>query len=427
MLRLTSLLNDAFKTRFKYGLLGLLMAIAFCLLDSSLFGQITHADVVDQRIRQNRTGDLVVQVVDAQGGAIANASITIEQTAHYFPFGTALSSEIFQSRTNPVEQKQYLKLAKQLFNASVHENALKWYATEPNKGQISYADADRILQWSEQNRLRLRGHTLFWAVEKWNQPWVRALNNQELRQAVQHRTIEICTRYRGRITEYDVMNEMLHGDFYQKRLGDRIVDDIFKWCKQADPNARLYVNDYNILNGQELDRYVEQIRSLLKRGVPLGGIGVQGHIREAITTDRIQKSLDTLAQFKLPIKITEFDVVADSEVAKARVLKDVYQVAFSHPAVAGILMWGFWAGAHWEPAAAIYKRNFQLTPAAIAYHDLVFNQWWTKASGQTNQSGQFSTRAFLGQFQVTVKLNGQSIQQSFTLTPSTKTPLLIRL
>lgn len=420
-------LGYVWQKRCRYLVLGLLLAIALCFLHPPLPGQsMTATDALDARIRQLRTGDLVVRVVAADGRAIANATVNVEQTAHHFPFGTALSTEMFQPRANPADQQRYLDLARRLFNASVHENALKWYATEPTKGQVSYADADRILQWSDQNGLKMRGHTLFWAVDKWQQSWVKALNHQELRQAVQQRTVEICTRYKGRISEYDVMNEMLHGDFYQQRLGEQIVDDIFKWCKQADPNVRLYVNDYNILNGRALDRYVEQIRALLKRGVPLGGIGAQGHIREAITADRIQKSLDTLAQFGLPIKVTEFDAVG-SEAEKARILSDVYRVAFAHPAVAGIFMWGFWEGAHWEPPAALFKRDFQPTPAALVYQDLVFKQWWTQVSGQTNANGQFSTRAFFGRFRVTVRVGDRIVQQSFAFTPENKAPLRIQL
>jgi GH35 family endo-1,4-beta-xylanase len=270
--------------------------------------------------------------------------------------------------------------------------------------------------------MTMRGHTLFWAVEKWNQPWVRQLSDRDLRIAVENRTREVCSRYRGRIGEYDVLNEMLHGDFFQRRLGEAIVDEMFRWCRESDPNARLYVNDYNILDGRELDRYIEQIRTLRQRGVPVGGIGTQAHFSEPITADRIQQSLNTLAQFGLPIKITEVSVIANSEAEQARILTDLYRVGFAHPAVTGILMWGFWEGAHWRPSAAIFKRNFQPTPAAKAYQDLVFRQWWTTVTGKTNQSGTLTTRGFYGRYQVTVTANNRTIQQIFSLLPQEASP-----
>ncbi|WP_230966656.1 endo-1,4-beta-xylanase [Nostoc commune] len=347
---------------------------------------------------------MVIQVVNSKQQPVSGVEVKVEQVAHEFEFGTALSTQMFAQGANPNDQAQYFNLSRQLFNATVHENALKWYATEEKRGHVNYADADRILSWSEAHSLPLRGHTLFWEVEKWNQPWLKSLSKEELRLAVERRATEICDRYRGRIYEYDVLNEMLHGDFFRQRLGEDIVKTMFERCHAADPNAVLYVNDYNILNGRRLDDYVQQIRLLLAQGVPVGGIGIQAHIlRENITPAQIQHSLDTLAQFNLPIKITEFSTVANTEQEQAKILLHLYQIAFAHPMVKGILMWGFWEKAHWVPQAAIFDRNFQPKLAAKVYKELVFQQWWTRSSGITNQNGQFSTRAFFGQYRVTVK------------------------
>lgn len=301
-------------------------------------------------------------------------------------------------------------------NSSVHEDALKWYSTESERGQINYADADRILAWSDRNYpLPMRGHNLFWEVERWSQPWLKQLSNDDLRQAVYNRATDICTRYRGRIVEYDVLNEMLHGNFFRSRLGDRIVDNMFARCAKADPHARLYLNEYDILNRKLVEAYSKQIRTLLDRGVPVGGIGIQAHIRENISVGTMQSSIDTLAKLGLPIKITEVSVVADTEARKAQVLTDLYRVAFAHPAVRGITLWGFWEGAAWEPKTALYDRQFKPLPAAIAYRKLVLEQWRTNTTGKTgnvgDRTGLYSTRAFFGTYQVTVKKGDRSTQK----------------
>jgi GH35 family endo-1,4-beta-xylanase len=208
---------------------------------------------------------------------------------------------------------------------------------------------------------------------------------------------------------------MLHGDFFRRRLGKDIVKTMFQRCHAADPDAVLYVNDYDILNGKRLDDYVQQIRSLLAQGVPVGGIGIQAHIlRETITPAQIQHSLDTLAQFNLPIKITEFSTLADTEQEQAKNLLNLYQIAFAHPKVKGILMWGFWEKAHWIPQAAIFDRNFKPKLAAKVYQELVFRQWWTRSSGSTDRNGQFLTRAFFGQYRVTVRGRNWSKTRSFS-------------
>ncbi|OKH55179.1 1,4-beta-xylanase [Calothrix sp. HK-06] len=387
--------------------------------------QLKTISTIDSNIRALRTGELKVNVVDAQNNPIVGATVKLEQVRHNFEFGTVLNTEIFTNKFSQQDKDRYLAIAKQYFNASVHENALKWYSTEPQRGRVSYAPADTILNWSLSTKLKMRGHTLFWEDEKYNQPWLKSLGRDELKRAVIGRAQEVCSRYRGRIDEFDVLNEMLHGNFFRSRLGNGIVKEMFDTCKRANPNAVLYVNDFNILNGRELDKYVQLIHSLLKQGVPIGGIGAQGHIRDKITPERIQKSLDTLAQFKLPIKITEFDAVSDTEEDKAQILRNVYQVAFAHPAVQGILMWGFWESTHWKPKAALYNRNWQPLLAAQAYIDLVYDKWWTRVNTVTNDFGRVCIRGFFGDYRLLVSVRNQKNEQTFSFKPSNNNSKII--
>ncbi len=372
------------------------------------------------KIRQIRQGEVVIRVVDAQGKPVAGATVQVQQTAHQFEFGTALSSYMFTPQADPAARAQYLAIAKTLFNSAVPENALKWLENEKERGQVTYADADRILDWSEQNYShKMRGHTLFWEVTQWNQDWLKKLDKQALRSAVQQRATAVCTRYKGRIGEYDVLNEMLHDRFFRDRLGNGIVKEMFQWCRAADPNARLYMNDYGILSTWKLKEYVQQIQGLLAAGVPIGGIGIQAHVvMEKTTPQSVQTALATMAQFQLPLKITEVSVDGATEAAQAQNLVDLYQVAFANPAVQGIYLWGFWETAHWQPQAAIFRKDFSPKLGAIAYKDLIFNQWWTRTTGTSNAQGEFKLRAFFGQHRVKVNDRARSQQQSFTLESS---------
>jgi endo-1,4-beta-xylanase len=135
-----------------------------------------------KKITQTRTGNIAIEVVNSKQQPIPGVEVKIEQVTHEFEFGTALSTNLFAQGANPTDRERYLHLARQLFNATVHENALKWDAMEPQRGQLSYADADRILGWSEAHSLPLRGHTLFWEVEQWR-PAIcyRASGNSNLR------------------------------------------------------------------------------------------------------------------------------------------------------------------------------------------------------------------------------------------------------
>jgi endo-1,4-beta-xylanase len=382
-------------------------------------------DALTARIEQLRQAPLTVVVEDAQGRGVANANIMLSQQTHTFPFGVALDTAMF-APSPPAAANWYRDTARQNFNAAVHENALKWYDLEPEQGKLDFTMADRILAWSEAQGWPMRGHTLFWEVEQFNPAWLKTLTPEQLRSAVKTHAIAVCRHYRGRINEFDVNNEMLHGNFFRSRLGDGIVKEMFEWCHQGNPKAVLYVNDYGIIEGDRLDDYVQQIRTLLNQGVPIGGIGIQAHLEYPLDAAKMQRALDTLAQFNLPLKITEVSVSLADEEQQAQTLRQIYRIAFAHPAVKEILLWGFWEGNHWRPQAALYRRDFSPKSAARTYRQLLFQDWWTTLSGKTNQAGHWQGRGYLGRYRLTVTAKGKTASQEFVL-PEGGTTLSLRL
>ena len=271
----------------------------------------------------------------------------------------------------------------------------------------------------------MRAHNLFWGIEQFIQPWVKELSDEELEKTLKQRAESVTSRYKGRFTEYDLNNEMIHGNYYEDRLGADITKKMADWAMQGDPGIKLYLNDYDILTGNKLNEYMAQIRLLLKQEVPIAGIGVQGHLHaESFDRNEVTRALDSLAQFNLPIKVTEFNMpgqrskyykdrnlvmTPEEEKQKASDLVDYYRICFAHPAVDGILMWGFWEGANWIPQSSLYKRDWTPTPAADAYHDLIYKEWWTKESGKTNRKGEYSIPAFYGKYKITVDGKSQTV------------------
>jgi GH35 family endo-1,4-beta-xylanase len=359
-------------------------------------------------------GTLIIQT---KPGAV----VQVEQLRHEFWFGAAISSSPFSGRLNPEDEKKYKEVFLDNFNAAVTENALKWHAMERRRGRIDYSIVDAILKWTDEHDIPLRGHCVFWGVPARVQNWLKQLDDEQLREALETRAMTIAARYRGRFAEYDLNNEMIHSNYYEQRLGPGITKKMADWFIQGDPDARLFVNDYDILTGRRLDDYIAHINGLLRNGVPIYGIGVQGHLHgESFNPDALRNALDELAKIGLPIRITEFNMpgqrsrffgkrnlklTPEQERAKAKALTDYYRICFEHPAVHGILMWGFWQGANWIPQSSLYKRDWTPTPAADAYRDLVFEQWWTKWKGRADAGGQCRIDAFYGKHRVTA--NGQ--------------------
>lgn len=366
---------------------------------------------LDAAIRQHRTGTLVIE-------AAPRAEVRVEQLRHEFWFGAALANPFFAGRPESETAARYKQVFLENFNAAVTENALKWHSMEPRQGQVDYGIVDRLLAWTEQHEIPLRGHNVFWGTPGMVQPWLKALDDDALRATVKARAVDIARRYRGRFAEYDLNNEMLHGNYYEQRLGPNITREMTAWMRQEDPRAVFFLNDYDILTGRRLEDFLAHVRKFLDQGVPIGGLGVQGHSHgDTFDPVALQNALDRLAQFKLPVRVTEFNFpgqhskyyrqrgarLSDAEEeARARALADYYRICFAHPAVKGILMWGFWEGANWIPVSALYRRDWSPTPAADAYRDLVFKQWWTNWRGQADAQGRCEVRAFFGKHRVTV-------------------------
>jgi hypothetical protein len=115
------------------------------------------------------------------------------------------------------------------------------------------------------------------------------------------------------------------------------------------------------------------------------------------------------------IHITEFDIDVEDEEIQGQYTRDFMTTVFAHPSVTGFMMWGFWEGRHWKPRAAMFRRDWSLKPNAQAYLELVFDKWWTRAHGRTGASGDFTTRAFKGEHEVTVTAGGATYTRRVTL------------
>ena len=379
-----------------------------CFAGDDISAKVTE-DVINKRISEIRKGKIIVKTKPG-------VEVEVKQLKHEFLFGTAITDNLAEKSGNAMsdkDRKMFLKVLKENFNYAVHENALKWYDTEVEYKKVDYYLADRIYELCEELDIPMRGHCIFWAKDDFAMDWLKELNNDELRGAVIRRATDVAKHFKGRIDEFDLNNEMINGDFFRRRLGYGIINEMAWAVKASNPNAKLYMNDYGILveNGFNRGSYIVQIENLLANGVPIDGIGCQAHFvtsnknnsgpTAATTSEHVQKTLDQLSRFNLPIKITECLVTADTEEGKAEELQRFFRLCFAHPSVEAIIMWGFWEVGHWIPKSAMWKADWTTTPQALAYRDLVFKEWWTETAGSADKSGVFKTDAFYGDYSVT--------------------------
>ncbi|HVX84656.1 MAG TPA: endo-1,4-beta-xylanase [Phycisphaerae bacterium] len=379
----------------------LMAAMAWMAGGCAAFDRDAWKRTADADIARYRQRDANVSLVDAAGMPLAGVRLTIRQRAKSFPFGSAISGGFLRNAKWQEEFKEH-------FNWAVFENETKWYSNEPAQGRVNYRQADALAAWCEANGVKVRGHCIYWAVDKWQQAWLAALDAEDLRAAVERR-MEVVTHFAGRVQSWDVDNEMLHGSFFADRLGAGIRPWMFERAHALDSGVQLFTNDYNILSvDQSFKRvqtqaYAEQIRGLLKQGAPITGIGVQGHLwTEDILKhpEVIRQRLDLLAKLGLPIWITEFDVADADPRVRADKLELIYRTAYSDPAVQGIMMWVFWAGNSWRGAnAALFDQDWNINEEGRRFESLM-KEWSTSVSVTTGSDGRCAFRGFHGTYHV---------------------------
>ncbi len=363
-------------------------------------------EAASERIDKLRKGNLVVHVTDAAGNAVKGAQVRVQMRRHAFGFGSAVVAGDIADQSNTTLDPYREKIA-QLFNEVVFENDLKWV----NHGFGDPRDIDSALSWLAARDIAVRGHVLVWPSWGYLPPDLRDLENDHgaLRSRVVERVKSAVGTYRGRLHDWDVLNEPYNNHDLMDVLGDEVMVDWFMAAREADPDAKLFINDWGILtsgdvNSPHVKHYYKTIQYLIENGAPLDGIGMQGHFGAVLTPPtKLLEILDQFAAFGKTIKITELDMVIGDDKLRTDYMRDVMTVLFSHPSVESVVMWGFWSQRHWKPDAALYDSNWELRPHGQAWLDLVKTQWWTDELTLTDAQGRASIRGFKGSYKVTVE------------------------
>lgn len=392
-----------------------------------------------ERIATHRQALLSVSVTDGSGHPVPGATVEVTQLRHAFGFGTAVDGARLMGQTGTAADRgRYQSYLTNWFNKYVLENDLKW----PNWERLSpngSRTATNALLWFQARGLAVRGHNLLWPGTNANY-YVPAdippllSNPAALRSRIQGHLEDILGRTRGLCAEWDVINEALHVTDLEAVLGRQELAGWFQTARALDPQPALYFNEYENLesptrNGTQ--RLLEFLRDLKSRGAPVDGVGLQSHFGSFLTPprevyDRISLLVTPSGNTPPPVttaQITEFDVNVKDEQLQADYLRDFVTIAFSHPQVNAVMLWGFWAGAHWIPDAALLRQNWQPKPNGLQWSNLVYREWWTHTNLLTDTQGFAAARAFKGDYRIRVTWDGQTQEQLLSL--SADTPVTI--
>lgn len=244
----------------------------------------------------------------------------------YFSIGVAVN---MQNITNP----EQIAIIKKDFNSITAENDMKPQPTEPAYGQFNWENADKIANFCRSNGIKLRGHCLMWHAQigKWMYQDEKGnlVSKEKLVQNMKHHITAIMERYKDVVYAWDVVNEAIsdggrpvmgqkpspyrNSPLYQI-AGDEFIKKAFIYAREADPNVLLFYNDYNAADPQKRDRIYNMVKSMKEEGVPIDGIGMQGHYNiYGPSMEDVDAALTKYSTIVKHIHITELDIRANEE------------------------------------------------------------------------------------------------------------------
>ena len=307
--------------------------------------------------------------------------------------GSAVGSQFyFEYDSN----SKYDKVIKDNFNILVAENEMKYDATEPSKGVFSFSKPDILINYAQKYGKQIRGHTLCWHSQL--PSWITAgLTNETangtftratLQAVLKNHITTIITRYKGKVQQWDVVNEpfsdsagALRNSIWQQVIGNDYIDSAFVWAHRADPDARLFLNEYGgeLYGTTKSNAMYNYVTAMKNRGIPIHGVGLQCHFTVSKTDfTKLDQNIKRYATAGLETLITELDIriaktdyAADSIkmlTAQANDYLSMIRLCLSNSNAKTFVTWGFTDKYSWIPGFTATTGNGPASDYALIFN-----------------------------------------------------------
>lgn len=236
-----------------------------------------------------------------------------ERYENYFSIGAAIDYNVID---------RYKDIILKHFSSVTPGNSIKPDTTQPAENTFKFDKGDKVVNFGIENGIDVRGHTLVWHNQ--TPSWFfkdakgELVSRDVALERMRNHINNVMSHYKGKIKEWDVVNEPISDDdssilrtdspWYQV-IGEDYVKMAFIYAHEADPDAKLFINDYNIVVPGKRERFYNFVKALLDEGVPIHGIGIQGHWQlDWPSYEDIRYALDLFSSLGVDIQITELDI-----------------------------------------------------------------------------------------------------------------------
>lgn len=276
------------------------------------------------------------------------------------------------------------------FNMVTPEVAMKFDATEPKRNLYTFEGGDTLVAFAKMHNIQVRGHTLVWyrALPSWLT--TGHFSRAELMNILRDHIMAEVSHYRGQVNIWDVVNEAvnddgtLEGSIWLRGIGPDYIDLAFRWAHEANPEARLFYNDYDGEGlGKKSDAIYKLVKGMIQRGVPINGVGLEMHVslNQYPPPKDVLANMKRLAALGLEVQITEMDVKIQNDTrplqarlqAEAQIYGDMLGACLAVKQCTAFIMWGFTDRHTWIPDATghrdaplIFDEEYRPKPAYFA-------------------------------------------------------------
>lgn len=314
--------------------------------------------------------------------------------------GAAVSEEYFLNDSN------YRMLLKNEFNMLTLENSLKFSQVHPQENSYNYLIPDLILKFAQENGIKVRGHTLVWyqMIPDWlkNKEFNKHLNKEDYQQILKNHIFNVVGRYKDKIIEWDVVNEAFNEDgtlrdnIWLRQIGPEYIELAFIWAHQADPNAKLIYNDFNIEEDNVKTRKViEYLGNLKQKGIPIDGVGIQMHtsIYKNYNNKELSNIINNFRDIGLSVHITEMDVSLKGKnleeeerlEKQADIFKNIFNTCVTSGNCHTFVTWGIMDKQSWlvstqssDDKPLLFDNNYNPKPSYNAIKDVLESYKYSK-------------------------------------------------
>ncbi len=267
------------------------------------------------------------------------------------------------------------------FNLMVAENEMKMDALQPSKGSFSFGSADNLVSFAQRNNMAVRGHCLVWHQQQptWlssdgkknDKNWTR----QEALDLMKNHITKVMSHFKGKVTEWDVVNECLDDDqsiirsnpngytlrqtVWQRAIGDDYIDSAFVYAHRADPDAVLYLNDYDVEHQGKAKSvaFYNLAKHLKDKNIPIDGVGLQCHFSVGeVDSVKLASTVQRFGQDGMACVITELDMGIPSTTSanleeQARLYRVITDIMLANDNCPYMVIWGIKDNDSWRSAS----------------------------------------------------------------------------